>query len=242
MPRPILRKRRRSIKTTSRAKRTRYVPRSRQFRTDPIRSLIKMATPLPKQLTTKLRYNTTVTINGGLIGSVARHVFRATSLYDPDYTSTGHQPRGFDQIMQLYDHFVVRACRIRVEFAARASSSYTTIVGIALRDSSAGYGSINVNDVLENGKVSHNLLPHCSSGQGSIRTMTMNFRPKQFLGVKDEMSLGQLKGAEDANPTENAFFHVFAAALQSEDPAPIECNVQLEYLTTFIEPKAVGQS
>ena len=55
-------------------------------------------------------------LNPGLGGSLASKVFTCNGLYDPDVSGTGHQPRGFDQMMALYDHYVVTKCKMTVMY------------------------------------------------------------------------------------------------------------------------------
>lgn len=43
------------------------------------------------------------------------YVFSANGLYDPDITGTGTQPLYFDQLMALYNHYVVTSSTITVE-------------------------------------------------------------------------------------------------------------------------------
>jgi hypothetical protein len=51
----------------------------------------------PDVVRTKMRYyDPAITINP-TVGNTAVHVFRLNSLFDFDYTGTGHQPRGFNQ-------------------------------------------------------------------------------------------------------------------------------------------------
>jgi len=38
-------------------------------------------------------------------GAVSTYVFAANGLYDPNITGTGHQPMGFDQLLQFYNHY-----------------------------------------------------------------------------------------------------------------------------------------
>lgn len=42
------------------------------------------------------------------------YVFRGNSLFDPDYTSTGHQPYGFDQYASLYANYYVAGSKIKI--------------------------------------------------------------------------------------------------------------------------------
>lgn len=41
------------------------------------------------------------------VGSQGNQQFRLNSLFDPDYTGTGHQPMGYDQITPLYHQYCV---------------------------------------------------------------------------------------------------------------------------------------
>jgi len=53
-------------------------------------------------------------------------VFRLNSLYDPDFTYTGHQPYGFDQLAAIYGQYI--ADRVDIEVIA----SDPTADGLAL--------------------------------------------------------------------------------------------------------------
>lgn len=41
--------------------------------------------------------------------------YRLNSLFDPDWTGTGHQPMQFDQLAGLYNKYMVYACKVDVE-------------------------------------------------------------------------------------------------------------------------------
>ncbi len=62
---------------------------------------------LGNRLPIKFKYQTSGTLNPGVAGVAAIQVMTANGLYDPDITGVGHQPRGFDQIMALYNHYTV---------------------------------------------------------------------------------------------------------------------------------------
>jgi hypothetical protein len=66
-------------------------------------------------------------------GSVFTQVYNLRSLYDPDYTSTGHQPLLFDNYAALYKYYTVTRADVRVacvDTNASASAS-TWEVGMA---------------------------------------------------------------------------------------------------------------
>jgi len=66
----------------------------------------------PDKVSVKLRYveRLDITTAGGV--PYYNHIFRANSLYDPDYTGTGHQPLYFDQYAAIYDRYKVRGCKL----------------------------------------------------------------------------------------------------------------------------------
>lgn len=62
---------------------------------------------------TKMVYHDAFILNS-TTGILANQVFRAGSIFDPDFTGTGHQPRGHDQWAQLYHKYLVIGARISV--------------------------------------------------------------------------------------------------------------------------------
>lgn len=74
---------------------------------------------------TKLKYvdhfNTTYTSGVGFVYS-----YRGNSLFDPDFTGTGHQPYGFDQLSALYHSYRVYGSKIRVGAMQWRSAGHTT--------------------------------------------------------------------------------------------------------------------
>nr|QKI29027.1 Cap [Kummerowia striata CRESS virus] len=58
-----------------------------------------------------------------------QQVFRANSIYDPDYTGSGHQPYFRDTWASMYDYYSVLACKytIRMYNAAWDSQSWTSV-------------------------------------------------------------------------------------------------------------------
>lgn len=78
---------------------------------------------MPKRIAVKLRYTDIFTFDGTTVA--ARNTFRANSLFDPDYTGTGHQPYYFDQWATMYNNYTVTGCHVRVQFVATTASPPT---------------------------------------------------------------------------------------------------------------------
>lgn len=192
--------------------------------------------PMPLKFATKLRYVENFTVDAPASGLAASYVFNAGDLNDPNVTSVGHQPRGFDQIIAMYDHFVVIGSKISVTLSAATTETANQICGVALRDGSTV--DTDPNDYLEGGTCrSVTIVPDQPS-----RTVTMTYSPKKFLGRSHPMSDPNLKGTATTTPTESAFYHVFSAGLNATNPTTVTCTAIIDYLAVFIEPKDVAQS
>jgi len=69
---------------------------------------------LPTRKKINLRYCDEILVTGA--GTVGVHTFRLNSMFDPDYTATGHQPMGRDQWAAFYGRYVVANAVIKAEW------------------------------------------------------------------------------------------------------------------------------
>lgn len=166
-------------------------------------------------------------------------VFRANSIFDPDYSGIGHQPLGHDQWAVFYDHYNVLSSKINCKFVSTGSLPLTDacLVGILLKD--------NVT-VITNPEA---IMEQTNSGYKVLSTqlntsVSKSFNPKRFFGVKDVNDNRGLIGASmGQNPAEDALFHVYQSPLStSDDPRPIRCIATIEYIVQFTERKSLAQS
>lgn len=188
--------------------------------------------PLPFKLITKLAYNDKYLVTGAA-GACAVRVYDASSLYDPDYSGGGHQPLGFDQLMPMYDHYVVLGSKITVRFANGTPASTVGVSGNAVvtpKTSASHY--------IEAGATKH----QCCVYQANMPVITQGYSPKIHLGIENPTDADKLQGSETTNPTDNWFFHVFVEPLGSGDSANCYIDVTIEYTACFIEPKQLAQS
>lgn len=200
--------------------------------------------PMPNRFATKLRYAESFSINPPTGGVAGTYVFVANGLYDPNVTGTGHQPRGFDQFMTMYDHYTVIGSKITATFtsAGIVGTSGPLTVGIALKDGTLT--ASNKNDYMEGRNVKSGvLLRAAGSDEAHKITLSKSFSTKKFLGVSHPLSSNVLRGSVSSNPIEDAYFHLFAQIMTGAvDSAPIEVQVVIDYLTVFTEPKQPAQS
>lgn len=196
--------------------------------------------PLGKSIKTSTRYfDKGYTLAIPAAGQLARHVFSANGLYDPDITGVGHQVLGFDQMMLMFDHYTVIGSRIRVDFWNKDPSN-SIMVGIGLNDDASP--SLNPIVAVENGNMKYKQLSPFGAGMGARTTMTLKVNPAKFLGRSKPMSDPDLKGSISANPNEGVFYYVWAADTASDDPTTVEFSATLEYQVVYHEPKQLGSS
>lgn len=210
-----------------------YKKRSRKRRYRNLKS------PISRKLITKLRYSERVSLTAQAAGAVANWRFGANCCYDPNLTGSGHQPRGFDELMALYHHYTVIGSKITVRFAPD-DSMHDSMVGITLNGNS-GYTSTLLGDYAENSSVKSAVLPN---GANSSRTMSYTYSPKRFHSISKPLSDDSLKGTTSANPTEQAGFMVWMANLDSgsSSGAQVHCLVTIDYIVALTEPKEVNGS
>lgn len=191
----------------------------------------------PPQTTKMLRYaeNITLTTTSGVVNT---YVYAANDAYDPNITGTGHQPMGFDQMMQLYNHFHIVKARIKVTFR---NTSFGT-PSVAIRVDASPTPLTAIERILEVGGLVTSVL-EAAAGFGSDKTLDMSVDVARLQGVSRRIMLADpaLGGSATASPTELTYFH-----LVTWDAAAATANLQLcvilEQLVTFSEPRDNVQS
>lgn len=162
-------------------------------------------------------------------------VFSANGLYDPNVTYTGHQPRGFDQLMPLYDHYVVIGSKCHVKLCTQNPGELPVTCTLALRDSATS--ETTPIDYIEGRNCKFTLLPPAETHQ-----LTMNYSPKKFFSIKDVMADDEQQGTISSMPAEQAYYHLSLTTASGDEVGPICCSWYIEYIVKFIEPKQPAQS
>lgn len=214
-------KRAKGWKKKRRRKRKSYLPR------------IKLL--LGNSHTCRLRYTEAQSINPGAGGICGVNVYRANGMYDVDITGVGHQPRGFDQFMNMFDHFTVTSAVITATFLS-TDGTYNTTVGVALRDKNDV--ELAPSDYTEHQNVKWKLM----STNDDSKVIKMGFNAKSFFNISNPLNEKDLAGTAAANPTEGALFHVFVAPLQAVDAGAVDVYIQIDYCATFTEPTELQAS
>lgn len=197
--------------------------------------------PVPNTALVKLRYCQTISIDAGA-GVTNSRIFRANSLYDPDYsTSTSqHQPLAADQWALFYSQYCVLGSKMTVQ-PINTSSTIPLQFGVTLRQGSIS-AVVDPTILHEQGDSSWNYCGNMAT-QGRCRPVVKKFSTKKFLGYKNPSDETSLKASFSANPDEVAFFQIWCAAADSTaNPPATIFQITIDYIALLSQPKNLPQS
>lgn len=237
---------------TKRARTTQSTPRKSQTNTKARRtpnSLVprsklrvpSMGQPFPARRKAKLRYCDIVTLTGSETSTLGltHKLFGANNMYDPDYSAIGHQPRGFDQLMAIYNHYVVNSSVMRVTFVSKNDtapvSENNAIVGVRLVDDTVVDG--DVKECMEAAMGQYTVLPK----QPTTRTVSLRYERKKHF---PKGGIGLHQGSVSSGPDERQFFMVYQGLVPSGDSnvQDIIAVIDMEFDVEFFELKDLGLS
>lgn len=207
------------------------------------------AARFPSNQTYMFRYATSVSLNPGAAGSNALYQFRANDLYDPDFTSTGGQPRGFDQIMAFYNHFTVVSSRARIHVSQPTAT--TTGNQFALLCLTGASADISVStalsdycEIIDPSIRDWGLLGTLNNGRSAMfESKWIKFDAKKFFGKQLNVLYADFQGSASSSPVEQAFFNVVVGAWDgSSDTDAVRALVEIEFFARFSEPKPLPAS
>ncbi len=191
--------------------------------------------PLKTQMRATLRYNDTVTVNPGAAALLA-NVFNASSPFDPDETNFGHQSRGFDELMLLYQHGVVIRSRITCRYIPDDTNN-PLIVGVSLRKAKTAIPDLI--DAMEIKPVTSMILP---SLLYYPLNLTASFDNLKYNSLKTIVGDPDYRFSTSSSPSNNAWYHVWVIDPSGSDPAGVQIDVTIEYECIFSNPNPLAES
>lgn len=171
-------------------------------------------------------------------GALSRYEFIANGLYDPNFTGTGHQPYGFDQLIALYSYAVVHGCKSRVTChnPAGYESMYVLLQqGPSVLSLPAGMGEA---------------VERCPSDQWGVTTaysplkLRANGTTEEFLSVPLSQQLAEtnLYSSSASNPSLYWYVRLYTQPTDGASTAHLRALVELEFDVTFVKPIQVVTS
>lgn len=169
-------------------------------------------------------------------GALTTYVYSANGMYDPDITGVGHQPRGFDQLMPMYDHYAVLSSGIHINVAN--ASTAAILFGICPVDTATARSSVN--DYMEDRKSKWVIVAPINSGT-CVKSLSHYLDVGKFLNRKVKYE-DDLKGTDSSNPAEGVYWHVFMSTVYSTDTTSISWAPVIDYNAILLEPHLPAQS
>lgn len=228
----------------------RYVPRRNRYRRKVVRkrrmvrrqknriNQLGMSFPATKMFNMRYVERISLTANAGVMQTYG---FRASSIYDPNYTGTGHQALGRDQIGLFYNRYLVVGAKITVT----THDSYQ--LGNALP---YAFGIQLVNDL---GNITLDWKTVKEQGRGVVKIRNINFQNpqscrlgyslKKFFNVSKVKDCQITHGAHwDYNPTEQPLFVVFLQDEAATGNQTANFTVTIDYAVLCSEPNTLAAS
>lgn len=204
------------------------------------KSLVSVGRGFPKKLLTTLRYcdRSYLSIT---TGSTQNWIWKANGLYDPDTTSTGHQPYGYDQYSALYYHYVVKASKFWIKLCVDdydpgivPNNSIFAVVNVIPASSDSDTVTTKVEKC---GGISKCGWANRSS---QALTLTENWSLPKYFGT----NLGPSQFQGETSGTDPSELSSYEITLYNASGATVNVNffVIVEYYVEFIEAKDYGPS
>lgn len=194
--------------------------------------------PFPDKLYTKLKY--TDVKDFGTV-SVGAQQYRMNSIYDPDATSTGHQPYGHDSYGSIFQQYRVHRCDWRVRFV-NASSDVPFICVVNSLPDNATYGSssqillLSESADVKSGLASYRNKECVLSGSALIRDI-VGMTKAQYMNA--DTLTPALFGF---NPQQNCMLNIGATTSDQTTTARLIVYVDIEYWVEMFDPVTQSSS
>lgn len=223
---------RKSNAPSSLAKRSRTATRKPVSRSKIPRAIVSIGKQtFPNQLRNTIVYGEMQTIS---VTAFTNYVWSANGLYDPNITGTGHQPRGFDELCSLYNHYAVTACRAK--FWTASADVRNLLVSVTVDDDGTLPGT-GVPDQLENGASFKSYCPSVSEA----KPVYVKWNAKNIFGTNGLIN-PNLQGDSGHNPLEQTYFNVCVRDLNGVVANNINILARLEYDVIWSERTSLAQS
>lgn len=189
----------------------------------------------PDRVMARLKYVDQGTLDTSSTG-YATWVYRLGSIFDPDYTGTGHQPTGYDQWDTFYSFYRVHSARVKV---CVLSNGTTKSHFIACGPSSDVNGYIYLDELAEE--------PRTKFGQaiysGLPFTYEDNFDLKALHGVtKEQFGDDRFGAAFGANPSDAYYFKIFGKTSDSSAASSASFAIEIEYFVEMYDRSDLAPS
>lgn len=225
------------VKTGKRSKyfKKKLGPRGRGRNTH-VKGSVSLGKGFPLKIQETHTYCEQFYINTGASGALNKYQFSANGMYDPNITSSGHQPMYFDQFTALYDHYCVIGSRMDVTFVPATANNPAAVIGVYMEDDTVLTPTLPA--IMEQQTVKchqtvyNDNLPHHFS---------LSWSAKDYFGGTP-LSNNDLQGTASTNPNEQSYYTLFTDSSLSVNVSNWVAKVKITYIAVWKEVKPIDYS
>jgi len=190
----------------------------------------------PDRAQVQLEYVKTVRTSPGVVTSTDE-VFHMNSLFDPDITLAGHQPRDFDTWSTVYGKYRVFKARYELSLRQRASHgiSATIVPNTVVAALTAAGFPAELPRAKYLGVTGSNQPVLHASGE-FLCSAILGQSPAQYAANENTAAL------VTANPTESLYIHLFVQQLDATTVADFEYELRLTFFAEMFDRQVLGPS
>lgn len=203
-----------------------------------ITSVMRGPAGIPDRIFAKLKYTSRVVLTS-TTGIGYTYQFAGNSMYDPDYTSTGSQPLGFDQWATMYDNYRVNGSKIVLRLASTGTTASTQTMEFALIPTPFQSPYSAIEDARAN--------PMCSFTVANLNsyqpTMKRYCSTRRVFGYDKKAQADQdLQAAVTTNPAKQWYWNLIAQSADRTTTVSIIVYVTMTFYCEFFARKRLALS
>lgn len=184
------------------------------------------ATSFPREMKVKLVYFTSLQ-DSTTTGLAKDYIFNLNSLFDPDYTSSGHQPQSFDQWATYFNRYRVTKAHVQLEAQADIACSVTFLAN----------NSHNAFTAFSQAEETPTAVTHLYSVGGPTIKLDKTFDCAMVNGVNHNVynTSDRYQALFSSDPSEVIALHVVMSPL-SGTGTTVSRTVKITYYATLFDP------
>ena len=202
--------------------------------------MISRATAWPQTAFTKLVYTDTFTLTVATSTTLKSTIYRANSLFDPDYTGGGTVAVGLAQWDDMYKNYRVRGCSVHATFFdISAAADNQGFAFIRWNDSQNIGRQFAATDAIDVVRQSRALVKVRGNNTGTAPLRFKTYRSMWSLeGFDKKINDKSFLAATTANPVDSNSFEIGVVGVKAPAAArDTIVSIQITYYVKFEAPK-----
>lgn len=213
-------------------KRKAYRKIKRKYKSAPRKTFVKSTGPFNEIYQCKLKYVDAISLTSTL-GATVQQQYAFNDLYDPDYTGTGHQPMGFDQLATIYEKYQVTGMAYKISTLGFSDNS---VACVNWSDSA----TVKFADWKEAAEQKYNKIRYLQQGSMKPTYLKGYMSTKRLLGLSKTDDLPYT--AVSSSPSDRTFFNMLFQTYDEASTSSAEFVVTLTFYCKFTGRKQLSKN